>query len=104
MSNKNALQGANVRTSCTSLGQNSSDNSSNKQTQSTHRNARLEPAIRDAQKLARNVFPHRNSTVMRSKKQENEKPEMCLMFFRCGDITPQHFDAWQLSWFFSKED
>ena len=25
MSNKNALQGANVRTSCTSLGQNSSD-------------------------------------------------------------------------------
>ena len=81
MSNKNALQGANVRTSCTSLGQNSSDNSSNKQTQSTHRNARHEPAIRDAQKLAQNVFPHRNSTVTRSKKQENEKPEMCLMFF-----------------------
>ena len=81
MSNKNALQGANVRTSCTSLDQNSSDNSSNKQTQSTHRNACLEPAIRDAQKLAQNVFPHRNSTVTSSKKQENEKPEMCLMFF-----------------------
>ena len=32
-------------------------NSSNKQTQSTHRKARLEPAIRDAQKLAQNVFP-----------------------------------------------
>ena len=76
ISNKNALQGANVCTSCTSLGQNSSDNSSNKQTQSTHRNTRLEPAIRDAQKLAQNVFPHRNSTVTRSKKQENEKPEM----------------------------
>ena len=56
-------------------------NSSNKQTQSTHRKARLEPAIRDAQKLAQNVFPHRNSTVTSSKKQENEKPEMCLMFF-----------------------
>ena len=32
-------------------------NSSNKQTESTHRKARLEPAIRDAQKLAQNVFP-----------------------------------------------
>ena len=29
----------------------------NKQTQSTHRKSRLEPAIRDAQKLAQNVFP-----------------------------------------------
>ena len=28
-----------------------------KQTQSTHRKARLEPAIKDAQKLAQNVFP-----------------------------------------------
>ena len=26
-------------------------------TRSTHRKARLEPAIRDAQKLAQNVFP-----------------------------------------------
>ena len=32
-------------------------NSSNKQTQSIHRKARLEPAIRYAQKLAQNVFP-----------------------------------------------
>ena len=32
-------------------------NSSNKQTQSTHRKSRLEPAIRDAQKLTQNVFP-----------------------------------------------
>ena len=29
----------------------------NKHTRSTHRKARLEPAIRDAQKLAQNVFP-----------------------------------------------
>ena len=51
MSNKNALQRANVRTSCILL------RTPNKQTQSTHRKARLEPAIRDAQKLAQNVFP-----------------------------------------------
>ena len=51
MSHKTALQGANVRTSCISL------RTPNKQTQSTHRKARLEPAIRDAQKLAQNVFP-----------------------------------------------
>ena len=53
MSNKNALQGANIRTPCIV---HFTQNPSNKQTQSTHRKARLEPAIRDAQKLAQNVF------------------------------------------------
>ena len=53
MSNKNALQGANFGTSCTSL----RTPATNKQTQSTRRKARLEPAIRDAQKLAQSVFP-----------------------------------------------
>ena len=44
------LQGANVRTSCISQ-TNTVDG------QSTHRKARREPAIRDAQKLAQDVFP-----------------------------------------------
>ena len=38
-------------------------NSSNKQTQSTHRKARLEPAIRDAQKLGQNIFTPWNSLL-----------------------------------------
>ena len=49
MSNKNALQGAKFGTSCISL----RTPARNKQTQE----ARLEPAIRDAQNLAQNVFP-----------------------------------------------
>ena len=53
MSNKNALQGGNDRTSCISL----RTPATNKQTQSAHRKARLEPAVRHAQKLAQNVFP-----------------------------------------------
>ena len=55
MSNKNALQGANIRTSCISLRTPATNKHS--PTQSTHRKVRLEPAIRDAQKLAHNVFP-----------------------------------------------
>ena len=54
MSNKNASQGANVPTSCISFRTPANKPS---QTQSTHRKARLEPAIRDAQKVAQNVFP-----------------------------------------------
>ena len=52
MSNKNALQGANVHTSYISL----RTPATNKHRQHTE-NSRLEPAIRDAQKLAQNVFP-----------------------------------------------
>ena len=52
MSNKIALQRANVRTSCISL----RTPATNKHSQHTE-NSRLEPAIRDAQKLAQNVFP-----------------------------------------------
>ena len=53
---KKAFRGANVHTLCISF--NLSQNSlSDKQTKSTHRKARLEPAIKDAQKLAQNVFP-----------------------------------------------
>ena len=55
MSNKNALQGTNVRTSCISL--RTPPTNKHSQHTSTHRKARLEPPIRDAQKLAQNVFP-----------------------------------------------
>ena len=56
MSNKNALHGV-KRSHLVHFTQ----NSSNKQTQSTHRKARLELAIRDARKLAQNVFPPRRT-------------------------------------------
>ena len=52
MSNKNASQGANVRTLCISL----RTPATNKHNQHTEK-ARLEPAIKNAQKLAQNVFP-----------------------------------------------
>ena len=52
MSNKNSLHGANVRTSCISLSTPATD----KHSQHTE-NSHLEPAIRDAQKVAQNVFP-----------------------------------------------
>ena len=52
MSNKTVSQGANVRTSCISL----RALAANKHNQHTE-NPRLEPAIRDAQRLAQNVFP-----------------------------------------------
>ena len=51
ISNKNALQGANIRASCISL----RTPATNKHSQhGEKRKARLEPAIRDAQKLAQN--------------------------------------------------
>ena len=62
MSNKNALQGTNVRTSCISLRTPATNEHS--QHTSTHRKARLEPAIRDARKLAQNVFPPWSMQVM----------------------------------------
>ena len=40
--------------------------------------------------------------AVKNKKMKSLKCVWC--FFRCGDITPQHFDVWRLSWFFSKED
>ena len=46
------VQGANVPTSCISL----RTPATNKHSQHTE-NSRLKPAIRDAQKLAQNVFP-----------------------------------------------
>ena len=61
MSNKNALQGANVCTSYISL--RIPDQETNKHSQHTE-NSRLEPAIGNAQKLAQNVFPPWNSWIL----------------------------------------
>ena len=63
MSNKNALQGENVRTSCISL--RIPDQETNKHGQHTE-NSRLEPAIRNVQKLAQNVFPPWHSWILTS--------------------------------------
>ena len=70
--NKNALQ-ENVRTSWISfsLSQNSHRTT---QTQSTNRKARIEPVIRDAQKLAQNVFPPWRPTLTSRNVQSIAQP------------------------------
>ena len=63
-----------------------SQNDTKKKTQSTNRKARLEPAIKDAQTIAQNVFPPRRPTLTSRSLQSICAATFSWILWKCSDL------------------